>query len=210
MRGLVRYLDRALSGYPDRDMLQDSNAGFEMSRWRGVMLRSTVVVLTLLLPAPPQAAMRQPSSAAPRVFVYTAEAREAKPTEEEQGRLDSVRDVREALGRKAGLVMVQSASEAQVFVEVVGRETRDVPVGGFGGKVLTRPVETIVRLRLKYGEHETDIKGVGQSGTRAAKDAAERVIRWIARYDGTFGSRKVTTVPQSPAPLPKQMSSHQQ
>ena len=168
------------------------------------MLRSTVVVLTLLLPAPPQAATRQPSSAAPRVFVYTIEAKEATPTEEERGRLDSVRDVREALGRKAGLVMVPSASEAQVLVEVVGREKRDVPVGGFGGRVLTPPVETIVRLRLKYGEHETDIKGVGQSSwTRAATDAADRVMRWIARYDGTFGSRKVKQVssdPSSPGP----------
>jgi hypothetical protein len=156
------------------------------------MLRSTVVVLTLLLPAPLQAATRQPSSAAPRVFVYTIEAKEATPTEEERGRMDSVRDVREALARKAGLVMVQSAGEAQVLVEVVGRETRDVPVGGFGGRVLTPPVETILRLHLKYGEHETDIKGAGRSSwTRAAKDAAERAMRWIARYDGTFGSRKV-------------------
>lgn len=156
------------------------------------MFRSTVVVLTLLLPAPLQAATRQPSSAAPRVFVFTIEAKEATPTEEERGRLDSVRDVREALARKAGLVMVQSASEAQVLVEVVGRETRDVPVGGFGGRVLTPPVETIVRLRLKYGEHETDIKGAGRSSwTRAAKDAAERAMRWIARYDGTFGAGKV-------------------
>ena len=155
------------------------------------MLRSTVVILTLLLPAPIQAATHQPSSAAPRVFVYTIEAKEATPTEEERGRMDSVRDIREALARKAGLVMVQSASEAQVLVEVVGRETRDVPVGGFGGRVLTPPVETIVRVHLKYGEHETDIKGAGRSSwTRAAKDAAERVIRWIARYDGTFGPRK--------------------
>ena len=155
------------------------------------MLSFTVVVLTLVLSAPPQAAMRQPSPAAPRLFVYTIEAKEAQPTEEERGRLDSVRDVREALGRKAGLVIVQSASEAQVLVEVVSREQRDVPVGGFGGRVLTPPIETIIRLHLKYGEHETDIKGVGRSSwTRAARDAAERAMRWIARYDGTFGPRK--------------------
>ena len=154
------------------------------------MPSSTVVVLTLLLSAPPHAATRQPSPAAPRVFVFTTEAKEATPTEEDRGRLDSVRDVREALGRKAGLVIVQSASEAQVLVEVVSREQRDVPVGGFGGRVLTPPIETIIRLHLKYGEHETDIKGVGRSWTRSARDAADRAMRWIARYDGTFGSRK--------------------
>jgi hypothetical protein len=155
------------------------------------MLSSTVVVLALLLPAPPQAAPRQPSSPAPRVFVYTADAKAAAPTEEEQGRMDSVRDVREALSRKAGLVMVSSAGEAQVLVEVVSREKRDAPIGGFGGTTVTPQGETIVRLHLKYGEHETDIKGVAPGyWARAAKDAADRALKWIARVAGLPGKAK--------------------
>jgi hypothetical protein len=78
---------------------------------------------------------------------------------------------------------------------VVGREKRDAPIGGFGGTSVTPQGESIVRLHLKYGEHETDIKGVapGYWG-RAAKDASDRAVRWIARYDGTFGSRKAKRV----------------
>jgi hypothetical protein len=113
--------------------------------------------------------------------------------EEEQGRLDSVRDVREALGKKPGLVMVASASDAHVLVEVVGRETREAPIGGFGGTSIGPQGEMIVRLHLKYGEQETDIKGVapGYWG-RAAKDAADRAMRWIARIAGMPDRRKKT------------------
>jgi hypothetical protein len=148
------------------------------------MLTSSVLILTLALPAATEVATRQRlSPAAPRVFVFTTESKAGPPaTEEEQGRLDSVRDVREALGKKAGLAMVSSAGEATVLVEVVGREKRDAPIGGFGGTSVTPQGEVIVRLHLKYGEHETDIKGVapGYWG-RAAKDAADRAMKWIAR-----------------------------
>jgi hypothetical protein len=111
--------------------------------------------------------------------------------EEEQGRLDSVRDVREALGKKPDLVIVASASAAHVLVEVVGRETRESPIGGFGGTSIGPQGEMIVRLHLKYGEQETDIKGVapGYWG-RAAKDAANRAMRWIARISGMPDKRK--------------------
>jgi hypothetical protein len=146
-----------------------------------------VLTLTLALPAAAAAATLQPPSpAAPRVYVFTTQSPAAvPPTEEEQGRLDSVRDVREALAKKAGLVMVPAARDAYVLVEVVGRETREAPIGGFGGTSVTPQGEMIVRLHLKYGEHETDIKGVapGYWG-RAGKDAADRAMRWIARIAG--------------------------
>jgi hypothetical protein len=148
------------------------------------MLTSSVLVLTLALPTATGVADPQPPSpAAPRVFVFTTESKAAPPpTEEERGRLDSVKDVREALGKKAGLVMVPTAADAQVLVEVVGREMRDAPIGGFGGTAVTPQGEMTVRLHLKYGEHETDVKGVapGYWG-RAAKDAADRAMKWIAR-----------------------------
>lgn len=163
------------------------------------MMTSTVlIVLATLSPsllstvdgAPDQRA----SPTAPRVFVFTTESKAGPPvTEEEQGRLDSVGDVREALGKKAGLVMVASASEAAVLVEVVGREKRDAPIGGFGGTTVTPQGEAIIRLRVKYGDHETEIKGVapGYWG-RAAKDAADRAMRWIARIAGLPDTRKTS------------------
>lgn len=151
------------------------------------MLTSSVLGLTLALATAPGVADPQPPSpAAPRVFVFTAESKAAlPPTEEERGRLDSVKDVREALAKKAGLVMVPTAADAHVLVEVVGREMRDAPIGGFGGTAVTPQGEMIVRLHLKYGEHETDVKGVapGYWG-RAAKEAADRAMKWIARIAG--------------------------
>ena len=146
-----------------------------------------VLTLTLALSAvAAEATAQPPSPAAPRVYVFTTESPAAAPaTDEEKGRLDSVRDIRDALGKKAGLVMVPSASDAHVLVEVVGRETRDAPIGGFGGTSVTPQGEMIVRLHLKYGEHETDVKGVAPGyWSRAAKDAADRAMRWIARIAG--------------------------
>ena len=121
-----------------------------------------------------------------RVYVYTAQAKGGVVPEDEQGRVDSVRDVREALRRSIRIVLVSEAGEAQALVEVVGREKRETAGGGFGGTVLTPPVETIVRLRVTFGTHETEIKGVGQVyWARAAKDAAERLVKWIARVSAT-------------------------
>jgi hypothetical protein len=134
------------------------------------------------------------SRAAPRVFVFTAEAKDALKTEEEQGRLDSVRDVREALSRNSKIVLVSDASDAQVLVEVTGREKKEAPVGGFGGTVVTPLVETIVRLHVKFGDHETEIKGIGKAyWARAAKDAADRLIKWITRMAATPGPGRSTS-----------------
>jgi len=145
------------------------------------MRTSFIFVIALALTA--GVAARQSSSPAPRVFVFTTEPKGTTPTEEEQGRLDSVKDVREALARKAGLSMVTSATDATVLVEVIQREKTEAG-GGFGGASVTPLGEVLIRLHLKFGEHETDIKGVaaGYWG-RAAKDAAERAFKWIVRID---------------------------
>ena len=135
------------------------------------------------------------SRPAPRVFVYTAEAKGDVKTEEEQGRLDSVRDIREALGHSSKIALVSDASAAQVLVEVVGREKREAPVGGFGGTVVTPLVETIVRLHVKFGDHETEIKGIGKAyWARAAKDGADRLVKWIMRMAATPGAGRSTNL----------------
>jgi hypothetical protein len=130
----------------------------------------------------PTGAAAQAGPHSPRVFVFTAEPKGAPPTDEEQGRVDSVRDVREAFEKKAGIVLVPTAAEAQVLVEVTGREEREAPLGGFGGTVLTKPIEAILRLHIKIGEHETDVKGSAKGyWSRAAKDAVDKAVSWIAR-----------------------------
>jgi hypothetical protein len=145
-------------------------------------MRKLILVLMACLPFASSGAAAQAGPYAPRVFVFTAEAKGARPTDEEKGRLDSVRDVREALEKKAGIVVVPTAAEARVLVEVLGREEREASVGGFGGTVLTRPIEAILRLRIKIGEQETAVKGSAKgSWSRAAKDAVDRAVRWIAR-----------------------------
>ena len=119
-----------------------------------------------------------------RAFVFTETSASGQPTPEEQGRLDAVRDMREALEKKKGISLVTDRASANLFVEVVGREQREEPQGGFGGKTVTRMGATIIRLHLKSGDAESDLKGMGQ-GTwgRAAKDAADRIVKWIARRE---------------------------
>jgi hypothetical protein len=119
-----------------------------------------------------------------RAFVYTATTAGGERTAEEQGRLDAVRDMQDALGRKKGITLVSNRDEANLLVEVLGREQRDAPDGGFGGKTITRMGDTIIRLHLQSGGEESDLKGIGQ-GTwgRAAKDAADRLVKWIARRE---------------------------
>ena len=45
-------------------------------------------------------------------------------------------------------------------------------------------LDTIIRLHVKSGDEEADLKGMGQ-GTwgRAAKDGADRFLKWIARRE---------------------------
>jgi hypothetical protein len=141
------------------------------------VLNLLLFVLTSL-----QAPDNSPTSV--RAYVYTAGPAGAARTAEDEARLEAVRDMKDALRHKKGITVVDSRDEANVFVEVLGREQREEGAGGFGGKTITRMGDTIIRLRVKSGEEEADLKGMGQ-GTwgRAAKDAADRLLKWIARRE---------------------------
>lgn len=119
-----------------------------------------------------------------RVFVFTETSASATRTPEETERLEAVTDMRDALKRKKGITIVDDRAQANVFMEVMGRERRDEPPGAFGGKSITRMGDTIIRVRVKSGEDETELKGMGLgTWARAANDAAERFLKWIARRE---------------------------
>lgn len=119
-----------------------------------------------------------------RVYVYTSTSASGQHTEEVTGRLAAVQDMRNALRKKSGIALVEERSQADVVVEVVGREQRESPSGGFGGKMITSLGDTIIRVHVTSGEEQADLKGIGR-GTwgRAAQDAADRVMKWIARRE---------------------------
>jgi hypothetical protein len=102
--------------------------------------------------------------------------------------------MREALARKAGLEIVDARASADVLVEVIGREEREGARGGFGGIPVTKMGDFIIRLRLRAGDDEAEMKGMGQgSWGRAAKDAADRVLKWIARRERPAPRRERST-----------------
>lgn len=119
-----------------------------------------------------------------RVYVYTATSASGQHTDEEKGRLEAVGEVRDALRRKKGLTIVEDRPRAQVEVEITSREQREPPQGGFGGKMLTGLGDFIIRVNVSAGGERSELKGLGQGNWgRAAKDAADRILKWLARHE---------------------------
>jgi hypothetical protein len=118
-----------------------------------------------------------------RIYVFATEVPGGSPPgDPRQGRLAAVRELREALRRKAGLSVVDDRAQADVTVEVTDREQQNAGEGGFGGVKLTPFVDTIIRVRVTFGEHHSELKGMGPgTGSRAAKDAADGLLKWIER-----------------------------
>jgi hypothetical protein len=122
-----------------------------------------------------------------RIYVFATEVPGGSPPGDAalQGRLAAVRELREALRRKAGLSVVDDQAQADVTVEVTDREQQNAGEGGFGGVKLTPFVNTIIRVRVTFGEHHSELKGMGPgTGSRAAKDAAAGLLKWIERNRG--------------------------
>jgi hypothetical protein len=145
-----------------------------------IMLRLTCVLSLLVV-----AVLQDPDKLSTvRAYVFTETSASGPRSPEEQGRLEAVKDMREALVKKKGISLVDDRASATLLVEVLDREQRDEPTGGFGGKSITKMGDTIIRLHIRSGNEESDIKGMGQ-GTwgRAAKDAADRILKWIARRE---------------------------
>jgi hypothetical protein len=139
------------------------------------------LVLSLFAAATPQGADKLTSV---RAYVFTDTSSAAQHSPDEKGRIDAVRELREALSRKKGISLVDSKADATLLIEVTGREQKDDVQGPFGGKAMTPLGDTIIRFHLSSHGQESDLKGMGQ-GTwgRAAKDAADRILKWIARRE---------------------------
>jgi len=103
---------------------------------------------------------------------------------DEGGRVEAVRELKEALHKKKGISLVDRKEDATLLIEVTGRELKDDEEGPFGGKKLTPLGDSIIRFHISSGGEESDLKGMGQGpSSRAAKDAAERILKWIARRE---------------------------
>jgi hypothetical protein len=140
-----------------------------------------LALVTSALPPTSRAADKRPPPT--RVYVFTSVSTGSDVSDDEQGRVDSLQDLRDALRGRSEFTLVATAEEARVRVEVVNREERDVPGGGFGGTPLTRFRETIVRLRVETDADKAELKGIGRpSWKAAAKDAADRLTKWVKSH----------------------------
>ena len=146
-------------------------------------LEMTVVVALVLCAALGGGQAKAHGKESVRIYVFATDAPGGSPPGDAlQGRLAAVRELREALRRKAGLTVVNDRAQADVTVEVTDREQQSAGEGGFGGVKLTPFVNTIIRVRVTFGEHQSDLKGMGPgTGSRAAKDAADGLLKWIER-----------------------------
>jgi hypothetical protein len=137
-----------------------------------------------------------------RVYVFAAEAAAGQP-DEDKARLEGVREVREALGKKKQFQIVNSREDADVIVEVLDREEQDAGEGGFGGTKLTKLTNTIIRLRISHasGGEGSELKGMGLGG-HAAKDAADRIEKWVDRDQPTPHKRGKDKPPSTVMTLP--------
>jgi hypothetical protein len=118
-----------------------------------------------------------------RFYIFaTGFADQASTDAAQQARLATVRELRDAIRKKVGLSVVDDRTQADVVVEVLDREEDSAGEGGFGGVKLTPLVNTTIRLHVTARDLQTDIKGMAPGGgSKAAKDAADRLFKWVVR-----------------------------
>ena len=140
-----------------------------------------------------------------RVYVFTAEGTNGQPTDEEKDRDEATREVRDALAKRKEVQVVDNRADADVIVEVTEREAQQGPEGGFGGKALTNLGQMIIRARVSHaaGGESSELKGIGQ-GTwgHAAKDLADRIVKWAQRDQPTPHKRGKDKPPSTLTTLP--------
>jgi hypothetical protein len=139
------------------------------------------LILSLIVAAPLQGSDKLTSV---RAYVFTDTAASGTPSPDEQGRVAAVRELKAELSKKKGISLVDRREDANTFIEVTGLEQHDESEGPFGGKKITSLGDSIIRFRISSEGQESELKGMGQgSSTHAAKDAADRILKWIARRE---------------------------
>jgi hypothetical protein len=138
-----------------------------------------------------------------RVYVFTAEAVSGQPTDEDKSRLEGVRELRDALAKKKQFQIIDNRQDADVIIEVLGRDVQEDAEGGFGGAKLTKLANTIIRVRISHasGGEGSELKGMG-IGSHAAKDAADRIEKWVDRDQPTPHKRGKESPPSTVITLP--------
>ena len=147
-------------------------------------MTALVALVLVLTSAPSLAPQKAKKPGTPvRIFVATAQSPDAAGSDEEKGRLEAVAELQELLRGKSQFVLVPTAGEAQVVVEVLNREERGMAQGGFGGASLTKFRQTIVRVKVSAGADQSELKGVGQGSWKSAeKDLVERLSKWVTNH----------------------------
>ncbi len=150
----------------------------------------TATLVTILAPllwvsAPKSLAEAADRGSGPDVTVHiTAAQSTGQPSTLQHDLEECTRELRDAVRKKKGLRVVDQAEGADVSVEVTNCEQQPGE-GGFGGLKVTPLGEAIIRFKARWGDDEIDMKGVGPGyWSRAAKDGAERLLKWIARHEG--------------------------
>jgi hypothetical protein len=139
-----------------------------------------------------------------RVYVFAAETPGGQSTADDKARAEGVREIREALGKKRQFQIVNTREDADVIVEVLDREEQDAGGGGFGGAKITKLSNTIIRLHISHasgGGEGSELKGMGPGG-RAAKDASDRIEKWVDRDQPTPHKRGKDIPPSTVMTLP--------
>jgi hypothetical protein len=160
--------------------------------WNSRFLRGAWLLVAAVVMLPPHAAAEKPVTT---VYVTSTPSAGSHASDEvARGLADAARELRDALARKKALRIVEDPAAADVRVEVTNREERDAGEGGYGGIKLTPLGEMIIRFHATFKPRDTgasakgvrqtaevDLKGVGPGyWSRAAKDGAERLSKWIA------------------------------
>ena len=122
-----------------------------------------------------------PKPAPHHVYVFTAET-----PGESSGDLkectDAVKDVSDALAKKKGVTIVDESASADIKLEIVKCEARGMGSGGFGGKTITPFDQKIIHIHAVSSADQADFRGEASGyWNRAAKDAADRIAKWIQR-----------------------------
>jgi len=143
------------------------------------------VVLALLIPIVGLAQSPVPVA----VITQTAQFED----QAQKDRLDSVKDLKQALGRKKKtLRLVENTEEAAVVIEVIarGEQTQDTKTleRGLSGRLEQRSdKDKVLRLKLTVAEYSTEIEGrhedgefvIATSWSTAAFDGADKIDKWI-------------------------------